>query len=268
MIPVKATSSAKSRLAVPTALRPALASAFACDTVAAAVACARVLRVVVVTDDTVLGAGLQALGAEVLRRTLPLNRAVSEAAGRVPGPVAALPADLPALTAHDLSEALATAERHPRTVASDRQGVGTVLLTAASGPELRPAFGPGSFLAHRSGGAVPLDEGSWPRLRCDVDTVADLEEAARLGVGVATDALLRGGSLPGVQATVSTYDPSTRCGSVLLDDGVELPFDSAAVDAGEMRFLRFGQRVRIRTAGDDADLRVTSVILATLADPS
>lgn len=67
---------------------------------------------------------------------------------------------------------------------------------------------------------------------------------------------------------MSSYDPSNRSGTVLMDDGVELPFDAAAVDAGEMRFLRFGQRVRIRTSGSDADLRVTSLILATLADPA
>lgn len=67
---------------------------------------------------------------------------------------------------------------------------------------------------------------------------------------------------------MSSYDPDTRSGSVLLDDGVELPFGAEAVDAGEMRFLRFGQRVRIRTEGEDADQHVTYLILATLADPA
>jgi 2-phospho-L-lactate/phosphoenolpyruvate guanylyltransferase len=70
-----------------------------------------------------------------------------------------------------------------------------------------------------------------------------------------------------VQATVNTYDPSSRTGTVLLDDGVELPFGEDAVAAGEMRFLRFGQRVRIRTEGTDPDQRVTFLVLSTLADP-
>jgi 2-phospho-L-lactate guanylyltransferase len=70
-----------------------------------------------------------------------------------------------------------------------------------------------------------------------------------------------------VQATVHSYDEGTRSGTVLLDDGLQLPFDAAAVAAGEMRSLRFGQRVRIRTAGADADQRVTYLVLATLADP-
>jgi len=71
-----------------------------------------------------------------------------------------------------------------------------------------------------------------------------------------------------VQATVHRYDADTRSGTVLLDDGLELAFDAEAVAAGEMRFLRFGQRVRIQTTGSGADQRVTYLILATLADPS
>jgi len=76
-----------------------------------------------------------------------------------------------------------------------------------------------------------------------------------------------GGSLPLVQATVHRYDEDSRSGTVLLDDGLELGFDSDAVAAGQMRFLRFGQRVRIRTTGSGSDQRVTYLILATLADP-
>lgn len=48
-----------------------------------------------------------------------------------------------------------------------------------------------------------------------------------------------------MQATAFTYDPQTRAGQVLLDDGTPLPFDAAAFDAGGLRLLRPGQRVRI-----------------------
>ncbi|ARF57601.1 hypothetical protein [Streptomyces gilvosporeus] len=48
-----------------------------------------------------------------------------------------------------------------------------------------------------------------------------------------------------MQATAYTYDDATRSGSVLLDDGTPLPFDAAAFDAGGLRLLRPGQRVRI-----------------------
>jgi cold shock CspA family protein len=70
-----------------------------------------------------------------------------------------------------------------------------------------------------------------------------------------------------MQATAYTYDPDTRSGSVLLDDGTPVPFDAAAFDAGGLRLLRAGQRVRIETApgGPDtgADTRITLVTLQT-----
>ncbi|MFE9179440.1 hypothetical protein ACFYN5_24695 [Streptomyces sp. NPDC007126] len=50
-----------------------------------------------------------------------------------------------------------------------------------------------------------------------------------------------------MQATAYTYDPENRSGQVLLDDGTPVPFDAAAFDAGGLRLLRPGQRVRIET---------------------
>jgi 2-phospho-L-lactate guanylyltransferase len=69
-----------------------------------------------------------------------------------------------------------------------------------------------------------------------------------------------------VQATVSTFDPQTRSGAVLLDDGTELPYGPDAFDAGTLRLVRVGQRVRIRTDGSGAAMRVTFLTLATLPD--
>ncbi|MBP2405385.1 hypothetical protein SNS2_4019 [Streptomyces netropsis] len=73
-----------------------------------------------------------------------------------------------------------------------------------------------------------------------------------------------------MQATAYTYDPQTRAGSVLLDDGTPVPFDAAAFDAGGLRLLRPGQRVRIEfgqapegAEGGDAARRVTLVTLQT-----
>ncbi|MEU9599008.1 hypothetical protein AB0E06_19635 [Streptomyces sp. NPDC048109] len=57
-----------------------------------------------------------------------------------------------------------------------------------------------------------------------------------------------------MQATAYTYDPESRSGQVLLDDGTPVPFDAAAFDAGGLRLLRPGQRVRIETeAGTEAE---------------
>ena len=67
-----------------------------------------------------------------------------------------------------------------------------------------------------------------------------------------------------MQATVSSFDPADRTGAVVLDDGEELPFDRAAFDAGGLRLVRFGQRVRISTDGEGARRRVTFLTLATL----
>ncbi|MDK1475064.1 hypothetical protein QNO07_16855 [Streptomyces sp. 549] len=66
-----------------------------------------------------------------------------------------------------------------------------------------------------------------------------------------------------MQATAYTYDPETRTGSVLLDDGTPVPFDAAAFDAGGLRLLRPGQRVRIEAEGQGPDRRVTFVTLQT-----
>ncbi|MEU5977276.1 hypothetical protein [Streptomyces sp. NPDC047315] len=67
-----------------------------------------------------------------------------------------------------------------------------------------------------------------------------------------------------MQATSYTYDPQTRTGSVLLDDGTPVEFDAAAFDAGGLRLLRPGQRVRIETEGTGDALRITLVTLQTL----
>ncbi|MFD7324688.1 hypothetical protein ACFV9D_26915 [Streptomyces sp. NPDC059875] len=69
-----------------------------------------------------------------------------------------------------------------------------------------------------------------------------------------------------MQATAYTYDPETRSGSVLLDDGTPVEFGAEAFDAGGLLLLRPGQRVRIETeaGGEGGPLRITLVTLQTL----
>ncbi|MGC5037945.1 hypothetical protein [Streptomyces sp.] len=67
-----------------------------------------------------------------------------------------------------------------------------------------------------------------------------------------------------MQATAYTYDPDSRSGQVLLDDGTPVPFDAAAFDAGGLRLLRPGQRVRIEVEGPKDAPRITLVTLQTL----
>jgi cold shock CspA family protein len=66
-----------------------------------------------------------------------------------------------------------------------------------------------------------------------------------------------------MQATAYTYDSETRSGQVLLDDGTPVAFDAAAFDAGGLRLLRPGQRVRVETAGEGEALRITLITLQT-----
>jgi len=67
-----------------------------------------------------------------------------------------------------------------------------------------------------------------------------------------------------MQATVRNFDPETRGGSVLLDDGTEMAYDAEAFNAGGLRFARPGQRVALRV---DTGGRITALTLATLPLP-
>ena len=57
------------------------------------------------------------------------------------------------------------------------------------------------------------------------------------------------------------FDPLTRTGDVLLDDGRALAFPAEAFDASGLRLLRLGQRVRLETAADGSVRRLTIVSL-------
>jgi cold shock CspA family protein len=48
-----------------------------------------------------------------------------------------------------------------------------------------------------------------------------------------------------MQASVHKYDDESGSGSVLLDDGREIPFEGSVLDASGLRHLRPGQRVSI-----------------------
>lgn len=58
------------------------------------------------------------------------------------------------------------------------------------------------------------------------------------------------------QGSVHTFDPSTGAGSVLLDDGVEVPFPAKAFARSSLRLLRPGQRVSLDRNADGVITRV------------
>jgi 2-phospho-L-lactate guanylyltransferase len=229
LLPVKVLARAKSRLAVLAGdRRRELALALASDTVTAVLGCPEVARVVVVTSDPVAGPLLAALGAIVVadepadRSDRPdrpgtpgsldgvgvapllgdlgvqdlLNAALRHgaalAARRWPGTgLAALTADLPALSPAELATALRAAGGAPGGAAfvPDAAGVGTTLYAVPPGGEFLPLFGGASRARHAAAGATELGLAGVSGLRRDVDTPDDLREALALGVGPFTRAV-------------------------------------------------------------------------------
>ncbi|MEU6404447.1 2-phospho-L-lactate guanylyltransferase [Streptomyces sp. NPDC046985] len=197
VIPLKPLAQAKSRLAdtAHDGVRPDLALAFAQDTVAAALSCPAVADVAVVTDDARAARELAALGARIVPDApgAGLNAALAHGAAAVraarpDGAAAALNADLPALRPAELARVLEAAGEFPRAFLADAAGVGTTLLAATAGRELRPSFGAGSRARHRASGAAELRLGAVDSVRQDVDTGQDLRVALALGVGPRTAA--------------------------------------------------------------------------------
>jgi len=197
VVPVKPRSRAKSRLAaLGEDVRRDLATAFLVDTVTAALACAEVGTVLVVTDDVGLADLVRAAGAVALPDGRPgeLNASLWQGAAeldrRRPGTrLAALCGDLPCLRPEDLGRALQEAGRRQQAFVADAAGVGTTLYAAHDLQSFAPAFGHRSRAAHLERGAVEIGTGA-ASLRRDVDTPDDLAAAEHLGVGAATATVL------------------------------------------------------------------------------
>ena len=197
VVPVKVLARAKSRLAVLAGPhRPALALAMAGDTVAAALDCPDVARVIAVTDDPDAASLLTGLGALVTSDepggglNPALRRGAAIAAARWPGSgIAALAADLPALRPAELGLALQAAAPWHQAFVPDAPGSGTTLYAVRPGVGFSPRFGPDSARRHRDAGAVELALPGLASLRRDVDRPRDLRAASALGVGPRTAAV-------------------------------------------------------------------------------
>ncbi|GAB3151694.1 2-phospho-L-lactate guanylyltransferase [Microbacterium neimengense] len=179
VVPLKAAASGKSRLGA----GADLVRAIGLDTVAAAAA---VARVVVVTADRRTAADAAAIsGVTVVAETEPrgLNAAIALGMPAADAPRAALLGDLPALRPVDLRRALDAAASVDRAVVADAEGTGSTLVTARVGVAWESAFGADSLARHLALGCVRLDVPEESTLRRDVDTMAQLAEAAALGLG-------------------------------------------------------------------------------------
>ena len=195
IVPAKAADRAKTRLSDTYGTwRPYVARAFALDTIRAACNCERVDRVAVVTDDDVLSRTIGDWPRVTVVRDpgKDLNAAIRAGATAAPPGerIAAVPADLPALTGSELAIALERAELHDQAVVADGEGVGTTMLAARTPALLTPSYGADSLRAHQVAGATILDLGETSSLRRDVDLPRHLTEAARLGIGPSTRRVL------------------------------------------------------------------------------
>jgi len=194
IVPMKAWDRAKSRLHADPDVRRALAEAFARDTLNAVLACEEVGEVVVVTRGDLVVADVRSAGAVVIQE--PADRPLDTLGSAIrhgiawagehhsEASVAVVPSDLPALTPAALAELLREAAAHPFAFVADANGDGTTILTSRSPGLMRPGYGPGSAERHRGYGAYALD--ATEALRQDVDVLADLDAAERLGLGVHT----------------------------------------------------------------------------------
>lgn len=199
IIAVKRLTAAKTRLApaLSALARERLVLAMLLDTIAAAQQVDTIRGVTIVTPDAAAADAVRGAGAVVVDDLTPpghpdpLNNAVrhAEAVVRRDTPeVMVLQGDLPAVRPAELAAAIAEASRHERSFVADRHGTGTAALFAFGVP-LDPMLGSNSAVLHRESGASELT-GSWPGLRCDIDTADDLAEARRIGVGAATAAAI------------------------------------------------------------------------------
>jgi len=251
VVALKPTATAKSRLdTVPEPLRRRLAWTMAVDTLAALAAA--VDRVLVVSDEPTLEVRLQRLGLPVTVVAEPgpvgMNGALAYGAEQLVAAgcevVLACVGDLPGLRPESVRRVLAGSVGCPRAFVADASGVGTTMLVARR-TALQPHFQGRSAAAHAESGAVGLDQlllgDPVTDARRDVDTLSDLSEALRNGLGAATSALLD----PATDA-IGRYSMVTV--ATERQDG---PAGTRAAD--QLAITTGGRRVRMPGAALDAD---------------
>ncbi len=197
IVPVKASTSAKSRLQTNAAWRSELSRAFLSDTLQALAACAQIERIIVVTDDSELRTLLSPTFELKEISSIGLNEDISLGLKILDHtPVAVITGDLPCLTNEAIDIVLGFASSFERSFVSDSQGIGTTMLLAHNAADCTPLFGGRSHAKHAQAGYQEITSSDnrtnalLARARRDVDTAVDLWDARRLGVGPATSALL------------------------------------------------------------------------------
>ena len=187
LIPQKALSRAKSRMALDSPTRRSLVTAMLRDTAESATAVVGAGRVVILWEepgDASAAADVPGLatGPMDLNAVLEFGvRHVRSIEGEAS--VVAVPGDLPALDPVELARFLARAEEHQRAFLADASGIGTTILAARHPAPLKPRYGGMSARAHSASGAHPMDPTGLDSARADVDDLTALDRALALGCG-------------------------------------------------------------------------------------
>lgn len=194
VLPVKELARAKTRLALPPAERARLALAFAEDTLTAVLAAESIDDVVVVTSDAAAASHLTGLAPQRIRVVADggsglggaVRRGVLVAQVHRPGSsVCVVPADLPCLRAADVDTVLVAAAATRGAFVRDHARTGTTVLVLPPDQVVVQRYGADSAQRHADAGLVELPDVP-RRVRHDVDTVADLLVALRMGPGAGT----------------------------------------------------------------------------------
>jgi 2-phospho-L-lactate/phosphoenolpyruvate guanylyltransferase len=188
LIPVKPLAVAKTRIDLDPQTRADLALAMCRDVVAATTNAPNVDRVQVISTDPRVAAAVRPLGADLWQAppgVRGLNAELSAALTVVPDErgVAMLMADLPCLTSGLIAEILDTAPLNRASFVPDLAEQGTTMLVQPPGIHVTPRFGDQSANVHSAIATAMTGDGSWLGAHRDVDTLHDLEFAARLGAG-------------------------------------------------------------------------------------
>jgi 2-phospho-L-lactate guanylyltransferase len=206
VIPLKPLHLAKTRLrGLPPRRRQALVAAMALDVRDAVLGCPDVAEIVIVTRDarwrTILGQPRTRFVADSAHDTLndALRRGAAACRRDMPDHgIAALPGDLPALTAEELAAALVASSELGSAFVPDAHGDGTTLLAARPSSGFEPRYGRSSRSRHREAGATELDFPHDSGLRQDVDSLQDLAAARAIGLGRHTRTALAAAADPEV----------------------------------------------------------------------
>jgi 2-phospho-L-lactate guanylyltransferase len=198
VVPVKRLDRALMRLAsiLDASARRTLQEAMLTDVLAACRACDRLAATIVVTSDPHGARIARDAGARVVSDHTPprgIDAAVElglAATGQDAANAAiVLFADLPLLSASDLSALLEAAPRDPVTIAVSRDGTGTNALLLRPPSAMPPALGPGSLGRHLARAAelgISVRTVDLPGLTLDVDTPGDLAAFLRAARPCAT----------------------------------------------------------------------------------